>query len=203
MKAGKRTKHAIRALFSPSWGVSAAVLFIGGLPVVHADTSRQAAEQDGQLDTVVVQGQSLSTTERAESTLKEVAGGVNFVDSARVEKGRVSTSTDVFALQPGVLATQGGGNNDGGRISIRGSGINKGVGYFRAGIFFLFDGLPVSGPGGTPYELFEPLGLSHTEVLRGANAFDVGSLYLGGAINYVTKTGHNAAPLQVRYEAGS
>lgn len=193
----------MRALFSPSLGVSATVLFIGGLQVVQADTGRQAAEQDSRLDTVVVQGESLDATELAESTLKEVAGGVNFVDSARVEKGRVSTSTDVFALQPGVLATQGGGNNDGIRISIRGSGINKGVGYFRAGIFFLFDGLPVSGPGGTPYELFEPLGLSHTEVLRGANAFDVGSLYLGGAINYVTKTGHNAAPLQVRYEAGS
>ncbi|PBQ10212.1 TonB-dependent receptor [Pseudomonas syringae] len=152
---------------------------------------------------MIVQGQKLDQTQKAELALKDVAGGVNFVDSADIEKGRVSTSTDVFALQPGVIATQGGGNNDGTRISIRGSGINKGVGYFRAGIFYLFDGLPVSGPGGTPYELFEPLGLSHTEVLRGANAFDIGSLYLGGAINYVTKTGYNSAPLQVRYEAGS
>jgi iron complex outermembrane receptor protein len=40
-------------------------------------------------------------------------------------------------------------------------------------------------------------------VLRGANGFDQGSLALGGAINYVTHTGYDAAPLQVRYEVGS
>ena len=52
-----------------------------------------------------------------------------------------------------------------------------------------FDGLPLTGAGGTPYELFEPLGLEYTEVLRGGNAFDYGSVALGGAINYVTKSG--------------
>ncbi|MBD8474766.1 TonB-dependent receptor [Pseudomonas sp. CFBP 8770] len=183
-------------------GAGATLLFVGQL---HAAQVSESAEQKptSQLSTVVVQGARLDENQRAETALKEVAGGVNYVDSATVEKGRVSTSTDIFALQPGVIATQGGGSNDGTRISIRGSGINKGVGYFRAGIFYLFDGLPVSGPGGTPYELFEPLGLSHTEVLRGGNAFDIGSLYLGGAINYVTKTGYDSAPLQVRYEAGS
>ena len=73
--------------------------------------------------------------------------------------------------------------------------------WFR--VYTMFDGLPLTGPGGTPYELFEPLWLSRAEVLRGANGFDQGSLALGGAINYVTHTGYDAAPLQVRYEAGS
>ncbi len=40
-------------------------------------------------------------------------------------------------------------------------------------------------------------------MLRGANGFDQGALALGGAINYVTHTGHDAAPLQLRYEVGS
>lgn len=40
-------------------------------------------------------------------------------------------------------------------------------------------------------------------MLRGANGFDQGALALGGAINYVTHTGYDAAPLQVRYEVGS
>lgn len=130
-------------------GAGATLLFIGQL---HAAPVTESAEQKptSQLSTVVVQGARLDENQRAETALKEVAGGVNYVDSAAVEKGRVSTSTDIFALQPGVIATQGGGSNDGTRISIRGSGINKGVGYFRAGIFYLFDGLPVSGPGGTP-----------------------------------------------------
>ncbi|QCI11814.1 TonB-dependent receptor [Pseudomonas putida] len=202
-KAGASLSPA-RGRLPTALGAGATFFLVGQLHAASADVSD--ASQSGptsQLSTVVVEGGKLDDSQKAELALKEVAGGVNFIDAKTVEQGRVSTATDVFALQPGVIATQGGGNNDGGRISIRGSGINKGVGYFRAGIFFLFDGLPVSGPGGTPYELFEPLGLSHTEILRGANAFDIGSLYLGGAINYVTKTGYDAAPLQVRYEAGS
>lgn len=204
MKGSKPSRIRSRGRLPTAVSAGATFFLIGQLQAAQAEVSESPKQgATGQLSTVVVQGQKLDDTRKAELALKEVAGGVNFIDSAQVEQGRVSTATDVFALQPGVIATQGGGNNDGGRISIRGSGINKGVGYFRAGIFFLFDGLPVSGPGGTPYELFEPLGLSHTEILRGANAFDIGSLYLGGAINYVTKTGYDAAPLQVRYEAGS
>ena len=61
----------------------------------------------------------------------------------------------------------------------------------------------VKRPGGTPYELFEPLGLEYTEVLRGANAFDAGAVDLGGAIDYVSKTGHDALPADIRVEAGS
>lgn len=204
MRRGITSRATAHRRLSSAVSAGATFFLIGQLHAAQADANEPAEQKPTrQLSTVVVQGQKLDETQKAELALKDVAGGVNFVDSADIEKGRVSTSTDVFALQPGVIATQGGGNNDGTRISIRGSGINKGVGYFRAGIFYLFDGLPVSGPGGTPYELFEPLGLNHTEVLRGANAFDIGSLYLGGAINYVTKTGYNSAPLQVRYEAGS
>ena len=202
-KAGSSASTTRRRLPS-ALGAGATFFLVGQLHAASADVeeTRESAPTR-QLSTVVVQAGKLDDNQQAKLALKEVAGGTNYVDASTVEQGRVSTATDVFALQPGVIATQGGGNNDGGRISIRGSGINKGVGYFRAGIFYLFDGLPVSGPGGTPYELFEPLGLSHTEVLRGGNAFDIGSLYLGGAINYVTKTGYDAAPLQVRYEAGS
>mgnify|MGYP000972628268 FL=1 len=40
-------------------------------------------------------------------------------------------------------------------------------------------------------------------MLRGANGFDKGSLALGGAIDYITRTGRDADKLQLRYEAGS
>ncbi len=124
------------------------------------------------------------------------------VDQALVAKSRVMTDQDVLAFQPGVYAQSSGGA-DGLKISIRGSGVDAGTNYFRQGIYIMFDGLPVTGPGGTPYELFEPLGLDYTEVLRGVNAFDAGSVDLGGAINYVTKTGYTALPFLARYEVGS
>ncbi len=89
------------------------------------------------------------------------------------------------------------------KISIRGSGINRGPGSHASGLYETIDGLPLTGPGGTPYELKDPLWLSRVEVLRGANGFDRGALALGGAVNYVTRTGYDAPKLRVRYEAGS
>jgi iron complex outermembrane receptor protein len=137
----------------------------------------------------------------AAERLKQIPGASNLVDLQRVDQGRVASNQDVLAYQPGVFAQSAG--NDGIKLSIRGSGINRAPGAHGSGVYTLFDGLPLTGPGGTPYELFEPLWLSRAEVLRGANGFDLGSLALGGAINYVTHTGYDAAPLQVRYEVGS
>jgi iron complex outermembrane receptor protein len=139
---------------------------------------------------------------KAEAALATVAGGTALIDNAQVEKGGIISNADVLAFQPGVFARTASGS-DGIKISIRGSSINRGANFFRSGILFTFDGLPVSGPGGTPYELFEPLGLDHTEILRGANAFDLGSSTLGGAINYVSKTGADASIFAGRLESGS
>ncbi len=138
----------------------------------------------------------------AATSLLNIPGGASFINSDTVAQARVSTAADVLALQPGVYAQSTGGQ-DAIRISIRGSGLNRGTGFFRSGALFMFDGLPVTGPGGTPFELFEPLGLDYVEVLRGANAFDYGALALGGAINYVSNTGLSAPGGQVRVEAGS
>lgn len=89
------------------------------------------------------------------------------------------------------------------KISVRGSGINRGPGSHASGTHIMLDGLPLTGPGGTPYELLEPLWISRAEVLRGANGFDRGSLALGGAIDYISHTGYTAPKLQLRYEIGS
>lgn len=156
-------------------------------------------------DVVVSGGQSTPRTVAADAAatqLAEVPGGASVVSAQDVERARASSTADVLNGQPGVFAQQAGGN-DSIKISIRGSGINRGTGFFRSGVKFTYDGLPITGPSGTPFELFEPLGLQYTEVLRGANAFDRGALTLGGAINFVTNTGYEAFPVQARFEAGS
>lgn len=144
------------------------------------------------------------TAELATAHLTQIAGAVKVVDSTAVERGRVGTSADILSFQPGVFAAPPAGSGDGIKLSIRGSAIARTAGnFFRAGTLFTFDGLPVTGAGGTPYELFETYGLSYTEVLLGGNAFDFGALQLGGAINYVTKTGYDAAPFEARVDYGS
>ncbi|KAF1031168.1 MAG: Vitamin B12 transporter BtuB [Pseudomonas sp.] len=175
----------------PWLGVGAALAFSH---LAQADDTLQLAP-------VEVTGSEATASEVAQAQLNSVPGATNFVDMARVDQGRVSTNEDVFKYQPGVYAKAA--NNEGVKISIRGSGINRGPGAHASGLYETFDGLPLTGPGGTPYELKDPLWLSRVEVLRGANGFDQGALALGGAINYVTHTGYDAPKLGVRYEVGS
>lgn len=158
----------------------------------------QAAPQATTLDAVNVT--AASETEQARATLKRVPGAGNVVDLTKAD-GRLSTSADVLAYQPGISAQSPG--NEGAKVSIRGSGINRGPGAHASGISVSLDGLPLTGPGGTPYELLEPLWLSRAEVLRGANGFERGALALGGAINYVSRSGRDSAGLELQYEAGS
>ncbi|MGV6394078.1 TonB-dependent receptor family protein [Pseudomonas caspiana] len=158
-----------------------------------------------ELGQVLIQDQELSgedqSVEDAKARLAEVPGGTNVVDMRRPLQGRVASNQDVLAYQPGVYAQSAG--NEGVKISIRGSGINRAPGAHASGLYTMLDGLPLTGPGGTPYELLEPLWVDHVQVLRGANGFDRGALALGGAIDYVSHTGYDAPLLQVRYAMGS
>ncbi|WP_460125774.1 TonB-dependent receptor family protein [Pseudomonas sp. S2_C03] len=146
-------------------------------------------------------GSEEQSIEDAKARLAEVPGGTNVVDMRRTLQGRVASNQDVLAYQPGVYAQSAG--NEGVKISIRGSGINRAPGAHASGLYTMLDGLPLTGPGGTPYELLEPLWVEHVEVLRGANSFNRGALALGGAIDYVSHTGYTAPRLQVRYATGS
>ncbi|WP_442108589.1 TonB-dependent receptor family protein [Pseudomonas sp. NUPR-001] len=171
------------------------------LALLISCTASVQASDGIELGQVLIQETEQSELQDARERLSQVPGATNLVDMQRVEQGRVASNQDVLAYQPGVFAQSAG--NDGIKLSIRGSGINRAPGAHGSGVYTMFDGLPLTGPGGTPYELFEPLWLSRAEVLRGANGFDRGSLALGGAIDYITHTGHDAAPLQLRYELGS
>jgi iron complex outermembrane receptor protein len=172
-----------------------------GLLGLFVAASQAQATEPLELGKILIEDRQQSEMEVAEERLHQVPGASNLIDMQRVEQGRVASNQDVLAYQPGVFAQSAG--NDGIKLSIRGSGINRAPGSHGSGVYTMFDGLPLTGPGGTPYELFEPLWLSRAEVLRGANGFDRGALALGGAIDYITHTGHDAAPLQVRYELGS
>lgn len=180
---------------------SALVLPAQALAADEGAAEDAAAGEDADAGAIIVTG-TRSALDAAEQRLADVPGGAGLVDQEDVLKGRVLTNQDVLAFQPGVYA-QAANGGDGLKISVRGSAVNRGVNFFRTGILFQFDGLPVTGPGGTPYELFEPLGLQYTEILRGANGFDRGSSYLGGAINYVSRTGRDANLFEGRLEAGS
>lgn len=192
-----------RATWLTTVGLGSALLCSAAVRADDAAPSSDSTQASTpRLNTVTVQAEKITPVEAAKSQLSEVPGGTSVVDSEQVAKGRTATLQDTLAYQPGVFVQSTGGT-DAAKISIRGSGANTSPGYFREGIKFLFNGLPLTGPGGTPYEFLNGSGVNYTEILRGANAFQYGALSLGGAINFVNQTGYTAPGLRVRAETGS
>ncbi|MEX5571659.1 TonB-dependent receptor [Pseudomonas lijiangensis] len=164
----------------------------------------QAADEPGSttLGKVTVTGTAASEAQKDRKRLQKVAGNTAVVDNRQIEQGKAGSAEDVLALQPGVFAqaTSGSGAN---KISIRGSGLNTFYQGYVLGTKFLFDGLPITGPGGTQEDFLDMQGVDHTEVLYGANASEYAALSLGGAINFVSKTGRTDPGNYARFEVGS
>jgi iron complex outermembrane receptor protein len=135
-------------------------------------------------------------------TLTDVAGNTAVISADRVELGRAANIADVLKFQPGLLA-QAATGEEATRFSMRGSGIIRGAGSWGTGIQFLFNGLTLTTPEGSPYEYYEGLADNYTEIYPGANAFEFSPSTQGGAINFVPHTGYDSTPLLARAEGGS
>lgn len=160
----------------------------------------EAAEST--LQTVTVTGAAATGAQQDQKRLQKVAGNTAVVDNRQVEQGRAANAEDVLAMQPGVFA-QGTSGTAANKISIRGSGLNTFYQGYVLGTKFLFDGLPITGPGGTQEDFLDMQAVDHTEVLYGANAYEYAALSLGGAINMVSKTGRTDPGNYARFEMGS
>ncbi len=158
------------------------------------------------LDEVSVSASKVSSTtqpniEEARQAINKTAGGVTIVDLDQVKEGRVSNFRDTLGLATGVLAQSRFGAEET-RLSIRGSGLQRT--FHGRGIKLMQDGVPVNqADGGFDYQAIEPMATRYIEVYRGANALRYGASNLGGAINFISPTGHDADHLTVRGELGS
>jgi iron complex outermembrane receptor protein len=149
-------------------------------------------------------GRSL-TVPSIEASRAEIAattpGGAGVIDAETYKRGRSTTLKDALDFAPGVYVQPRFGAEEA-RISIRGSGIQRT--FHGRGLKLLQDGVPLNlADGGFDFQAVEPLATRSIEIYRGANALEYGSTTLGGAINFVTFTGHDAAPLAARAEYGS
>jgi iron complex outermembrane recepter protein len=159
------------------------------------------------LDEVLVKAKkenlSLTVPSVAESKeeLAKDPGGVEVIDSKRYLTGRASTLADTFFLSPGVVAQSRFGSDEA-RISIRGSGLQRT--FHGRGIRLLQDGIPLNlADGGFDMQAIEPTAANYINVWRGGNALAYGSSTLGGAIDYISKTGASHPDAFLRAEAGS
>jgi iron complex outermembrane recepter protein len=141
------------------------------------------------------------TLEQDRLDLSRIAGGTETIDAERYLTGRASTFADTFSLSPGVIAQSRFGSDEA-RISIRGSGLQRT--FHGRGIRVMQDGIPINlADGGFDMQAIDPLAASHINIWRGGNALTRGSTTLGGAIDYLSQTGHTAPGYSARIEAGS
>jgi len=181
--------------------LTAALLLASGLP----DTFAPAHAQTQTLAPIVVkarEGLSLTVpdSEHAKELIEQTAGGVELVPDTVWRDTKAATIKDMLDYTPGVFTQPKWGEDS--RLSIRGSGLSRY--YHLRGINLYQDGIPLNAPdGSSDFQRIDPTAYRYAEVYKGANALRYGSASLGGAINFVTPTGHDASPFQGRLDVGS
>jgi iron complex outermembrane recepter protein len=159
------------------------------------------------LPPVVVEGsrapdERTRTETEAREELRRVPGGTEVVGQEKIEQSRGANLKDALDFVPGVFVQPRFGAADESQISIRGSGLRSN--FHLRGLNVLIDGFPYGNADGFgDFESLELLTTKRLEVYKGANALRFGGYTLGGAINYVTKTGYDAPLIELRSEAGS
>ena len=164
----------------------------------------ETATTDAVLAPVTVTGTegSLTVPDAAEAAdrIGQIPGGVAVVPASTYEGTRAVTIKNMLDYVPGVYAQPRFAEEM--RLSIRGSGLSRT--YHLRGIGLYQDGIPINlADGAGDFQDIDPLAFQYVEVLKGANAQELGTAALGGAINFVTPTGYDADRLKLRLEGGS
>jgi iron complex outermembrane recepter protein len=171
-------------LASPAWGQPPPTL-----PPVIVESPRLVPDRQ-------------QTDDQARDEIERVPGGVDIVPQREIEQSRASNLKDVLDFTPGVLVRSRFGAADESQLSIRGSGLRNN--FHLRGVNVLLDGFVYGQADGfSDFESLELLTVKRIEIYKGANALRYGGFTLGGAVNLVTKTGHDEGLLGVRTEAGS
>ncbi len=192
--------------FLHSYSLPVVVAWTTAAVTLHAETSRPTTlETPVLLDEVEVIGTRGSLTAptiaAARIDLTRTPGGVEVVDAERYLTGRASTLADTFFLSAGVFAQPRFGSDEA-RLSIRGSGLQRT--FHGRGIRVLQDGVPINlADGGFDMQMLEPTAAAYINIWRGGNALAYGSSTLGGAIDYISRTGRDSSGGLARLEVGS
>ncbi|MBI5130471.1 MAG: TonB-dependent receptor [Rhodopseudomonas palustris] len=141
------------------------------------------------------------TVQQALADIQQTPGGVALVPANAYRNSTVSnTIKDILDYVPGVFAQPKWGDDT--RLSIRGSGLSRN--FHLRGVQLYMDGIPVNTADGYgDFQEIDPTAYNYVAVYKGANALQFGANSLGGAINFVTKTGRDPFPNGVSVDAGA
>src|SRR5215472_4504253 len=144
-----------------------------------------------------------ATTEDARQEIQRtVPGGAEVIGESRIKDSLGENLRGVLDFVPGVLVRPRFGLADESQFSIRGSGLQNN--FHSRDINFLFNSFIYGQADGfSDFESIELMDTKRVEVYKAANALRYGANAIGGAVNFVTKTGYDAAPFELWSEGGS
>ncbi|MGE0751689.1 MAG: TonB-dependent receptor family protein [Variibacter sp.] len=139
------------------------------------------------------------TTAQAARELRQIPGSAVVVADTEFKNAPAQTLKDALAFVAGVFAQPKWGEDT--RLSIRGSGLSRN--FHLRGVQLYMDGIPINTADGYgDFQEIDPTAYRHIDVYKGANALRFGANSLGGAINFVTPSGRDAAALEARIDGG-
>jgi iron complex outermembrane recepter protein len=191
------------------WGLLAFILRIATAVSAETPLEHPAASQGKNSDTnvtvdrITVYGARQSLTTPSEQDARghaaQTPGGATVKSADRFQEGPARSFGDLLKNTPGLFLESDGTNVS--RVSIRGSGIQADDGPI--GIQFLLDGIPMNdAEGEADIDDFNLRAIRFAELFKGANSLDYGAYALGGAINLVPPTGHDAELLKMHIDGG-
>jgi iron complex outermembrane receptor protein len=141
------------------------------------------------------------TADQARREIQQTPGGVAVVSAEDYKTNSVAnTIKDVLGFVPGVFAQPKWGDDT--RLSIRGSGLSRN--FHLRGVQLYMDGIPINTADGYgDFQEIDPTAYKYVEVYKGGNALRFGANALGGAINFVTPTGHDAGVNSAAIDMGA
>jgi iron complex outermembrane recepter protein len=150
----------------------------------------------------IVPDRTATTEEARKEIQRTVPGGAEVIDEGTIKGSLGANLRGVLDFIPGVLVRPRFGLADESQFSIRGSGLQNN--FHQRGVNFLFNGyIYGQADGFSDFESIELMDTKRIEVFKGANALRYGANSIGGGVNFVTKTGYDAGPIEYWGEAGS
>lgn len=153
------------------------------------------------MEPVKVEGQRIENVEDVRKEFARRPGSNILIEEKQITESRSLNLNDVLQFAPGVrFQTRFGA--DEGQFQIRGTSLRNN--FHHRGINILINGIYFGDADGfSDFESIELLAYERIEVYKGANALRYGANTIGGAINFVPRTGYSASSLQMRFQGGS
>jgi iron complex outermembrane receptor protein len=164
--------------------------------VTQTATAQRSGGDGDRVETILV------TDSAPTDQVELVPGGATLLDGEELRQRNMATLADLLRYVPGVWSASAYGT-DSMFFSSRGSNLDA-TDYDMNGILLLQDGLPVTTADGNNHNrVLDPLSARFATVARGANAVRYGASTLGGAIELLSPTARNSAPMEVFANTGS